>query len=123
MDITDIIRYITIGLSGIVGLIMLSRILRIFPTYVKTGSIGDIDHMLMGDGFSIKWFLTETHPVPIVIDTLMSAFIIFILFIVSTFAPIMFIFFGGAFGIFRLAIHMRKQYLRKVEFIDALKGD
>ncbi len=107
----------------IIGCILLYRILRIFPTYVKTGTVGDMDHMIMGDGLRFKWLLTETHPFTIVVDGLMAGFLIFITMIFSSLLPYVF---AGAiisYGIYRLATYMRKQHVRKEEFIDALKGD
>ena len=123
MEISQLALNIATIEGIIIGCILLYRILRIFPTYVKTGKVGNMDHMAMGDGLKLKWLLTETHPLPIAMDGLMMGFLIFVTMIFSSLLPYVFAVAIISYGIYRLAIYMRKQHVRKEEFIDALKGD
>lgn len=111
------------AIEGIIlGCILLYRTLRIFPTYVKTGTIGDMNHMLMGGGLRLKWLLTETHPFTIILDGIFSVLLILIS---MTFASVLLYIIAIAlafYGIYRLAIYMRERYVNKEQFVKALKG-
>lgn len=111
------------AIEGIIlGCILLYRTLRIFPTYVKTGTIGDMNHMLMGGGLRLKWLLTETHPLTIILDGILSVLLIFITMALASVLLYIIAIALAFYGIYRLAIYMRERYVNKEQFVKALKG-
>jgi ABC-type bacteriocin/lantibiotic exporter with double-glycine peptidase domain len=107
-----------------------------FPTYIKTGSMGD-DHLGMFMSYSayrdingidyfktkVRDFFTATHLEPIFFDTLSCAVIIAILHA----AWIIFVIVGSIialiYGIVQFVVHLRDRHVRKEEFHSALRGD
>ena len=104
-------------------LIFLVRVLRIFPIYVKTGKYGDINNGMLSDNFSIRQFLTETHPVVITVDFGVTLFIFCVCLVLSRILIYIAIALWFGYGIRWLALHARDRFVKKQEFVDKLKGE
>ena len=125
----------TYTLGTICGFAILTRFIRMFPTYIKTGDLGSDK---LGIFFSnseyngihgwdfvkvkLRDFFTATHPETFIVDGFVSGFIILFLHV----GWIMFVI-AGIIGFFVYCIFMFVQYLRdqhikKQEFHRALKG-
>lgn len=127
---------ITYTLGTICSLTILSRFVRMFPTYIKTGSMGD-EHLGMFMSYSVyrditgfdyfkikvRDFFTATHLEPIIFDTLICIVIIAVLHV----AWIIFVIGGSIitsiYGIVKFVVHLRDRHIRKEEFHSALRGD
>jgi hypothetical protein len=107
-----------------------------FPTYIKTGSMGneylgmffswsqykDITGM---DYFKVKFrdFFTATHLETIFFDTLACAAIIGALHIAWILLVIVGLIGGAIYSIITFVKYLRDQHVKKEEFHDALRGD
>lgn len=110
--------------AGIIAVCIISfRIVRMYFIYISTGKLGNIDNMMLENGFNLRWFLTETHPLPIIMDSLFMLIVIGACVILS---PIFFYVIGVVATIFSIiwsAKYLRNKRVIKQNFVDALKGE
>ena len=127
---------LTYTLGTICSVVLLIRFVRMFPTYIKTGSMGN-DHLGMFmsysgykdtrgmDYFKVKFrdFFTATHLEPIFFDLFTTAVIIGAIHIawIVLLAAVLII--SSIYGIVAFVQYLREQHIRKEEFHDALRGD
>lgn len=127
---------ITYTLGTICSLIILSRFARMFPAYIKTGSMGNENlGMFMSysaykditgmDYFKIKVrdFFTATHLETIIIDALTCVVIIAVLHVAWIVAVVVGSIIASIYGIVKFVVHLRDRHIRKEEFHSALRGD
>lgn len=128
-------EYIVISIATITIPIFVFRLLRIFPMFVKTGSIGNEGNTIMftTNVFGKKAtsetrrktlydFVTETHPSTIFMDAFAIAVICFLLFIFWGVIPFVFVIWLVLWSIIKFAKHSRKKYVKKEEFVARLDG-
>lgn len=128
-------QYIVFVIAAITIPIFIFRLLRIFPMYVKTGSIGDEDNAILFTRNlfgkcatsetrrkQLHHFVTETHPVAIFIDLIMVAIICVLLFIFWAVVPFTLTIWLMLWGVIKFAKNSRKKYVKKEEFIAKLDG-
>jgi hypothetical protein len=126
---------LTYTLGTICGLAIVTRFIRMFPTYIKTGDLGSDK---LGIFFSnseyngvhgwdfvkvkLRDFFTATHPETYVIDGFVCGFSILFLHV----AWVLFVIAGIAalvvYGIVKFVQYLRGQHVKKQEFHSALKG-
>lgn len=129
----DISLYFTIGWHLGLGIattsafLLLSRLFRTLPFYVKNGTMGDNGNDLMFDSGKTKTgrlynLLNETHPTAILTDAFTLALITLAVGIGWGLAPIWAL--GWVFirGIVKYAQYLRNRHLKKEEFVEKLKG-
>ncbi len=127
---------LTYTLGTICSITLLTRFVRMFPTYIKTGSMGN-DHLGMFFSYSqykdiegmdyfkvkVRDFFTATHLEPIFFDTVVCVIAIAFLHL----AWIVFIIIGLAiatvYSIVKFVQYLRNQHVKKEEFHTALRGD
>ena len=128
-------QYIVFSIAAITIPIFIFRLLRIFPIYVKTGSIGDENNEILfirnlfGKQATSKTrrkmlynFVTETHPIATIMDILVVAVICAFLFVFWVVVPFVLIIWLTLWGIIKFAKHSRKKYVKKEEFVGRLDG-
>ena len=127
---------ITYTLGTICSLTILSRFARMFPTYIKTGSMGD-EHLGMFMSYSqykditgmdyfkvkVRDFFTATHLEPIIFDTLTCVVAIAILHVAWIVIAVLGSIIASIYGIVQFVVHLRDRHVRKEEFHSALRGD
>lgn len=122
---------IAYSIAGLTIPIFVVRLLRTFPFYVKNGHMGDDENSIMFAKLSnlekrkkaLHRFLTETHPTAILYDVVAIFFIVLVLILAWIAIPPIAIVWFIFRCIIKLAKHMRKQHLKREEFLDVLKGD
>lgn len=123
MEISVITLQISFWASIIAICIISFRIVRMYFVYISTGKLGNDHHMMMEGGFKLRWFLTETHPLPIIMDSLFMLVVIVLSVIIS---PIFLYVIGVVATIFSIiwsAKYFRVKRAKKEEFIEALRGE
>ncbi len=127
---------LTYILSTICGITLLIRFARMFPTYIKTGSMGN-DHLGMFMSYSqykdikgmdyfktkVRDFFTSTHLEPIIIDAFTCAVIIAVLHVAWIVIVVLGSILTIIYSIVQFVVHLRDRHVRKEEFHSALKGD
>jgi len=134
-DYFTVSQYIVFIIAVITIPIFIFRLLRIFPMYVKTGSVGDEDNTflftrnLFGKRATSETrrkllhnFLTETHPIAIFMDLLVVAIICVLLFIFWAAIPFILVIWLMLWSVIKFAKHLRKKYVKKEEFVARLDG-
>lgn len=127
---------LTYTLGTICGITLITRFVRMFPTYIKTGSMGDshlgifhynseYNHIKGLDYIKVKLhgFFTATHLETIIFDTLACAGIITALHLAWFLLLIAGLIIGTIFGIVGFVVYLRNQHVKKEEFHSALRGD
>jgi hypothetical protein len=116
--------YVIFPLLSIAACIMLFRLSRTFPTYVKTGKLGDSDNciFLSSKGFSWKVFLTETHPGAILLDSFVISAGLGIAYMGFWFIPYIIAIVLISRGVYKFAVYSRERYIKKQEFHEKLKS-
>ena len=129
----DASLYLTIGwylgwtIIAVSSLILLSRLFRTMPYYVKNGNMGDDGNDLMFDSGKTNTsrlynLFNETHPNAI----LMDAFTLFLIALVSGLlwglVPIFALGWLVVQGIVKYAQYLRERHLKKQKFVENLKG-
>ena len=126
---------LTYALGTIASLAIISRFIRMFPTYIKTGELGNNQratvfynddykgiHGLDFVKIKVRDFFTETHLESIIVDTFVVGFGILIIHI----AWLLFvgggIVFATVYGIIKLMHYLREQHIKKQEFYSVLRG-
>lgn len=131
----DVSYALSYTLGTICSITLLTRFLRMFPTYIKTGSLGNDS---LGIFFSNKdyngihgWdfvkvkvqdFFTSTHPEPVIVDTLVCAFAILIMHMAWIVLVAVGVIATIVYGIVKFVQYLRNQHIKKEEFHAALKG-
>jgi len=123
IDISEYALLVLNPIAVVVACIMVIRTLRIFPTFVKTGNCGDMHNMIVGDGFTWKAYLTETHPVPIFFDAFISGLILMMSFLFFSKIPYILAVSLVAFVVYKFAQYSRNRFVKKQEFHEKLKGE
>lgn len=127
---------LTYTLGTICGLTIISRFVRMFPTYIKTGSMGD-DKLgiffsnrkyedIHGKDFirhKVNDFFTATHLETIFFDLVVCFIAILLLHVAWILVIGVGSIVGGVYGIVKFVQHLREQYVKKEEFHTALRGE
>jgi len=127
---------LTYTLGTILCVTILSRFVRMFPTYIKTGSMGS-DKLgifftnreyegIHGKDFllqKIKDFFTATHLETIFFDLIVCAIGILLLHVAWIVLVILGSAVGFVYSIVKFVQHLREQYVKKEEFHTALRGE
>ncbi len=127
---------LTYTLGTICSVTLITRFVRMFPTYIKTGSMGN-DHLGMfmsysgysdtkgTDYFKVKFrdFFTATHLETIFFDTFTCAVIIAGIHVAWIVLLAVVLIITTIYSIVRFVQYLRDQHIRKEEFHDALRGD
>lgn len=120
-------EYIVWAVGIIFVPILLFRLLRTLPYYVKNGKMGNDDNDLMGVGrdktkSKLHHLLNETHPSCIALDAAVITGIGIALFMAWIAVPIIAAGWLVIYGIMKYAQHLRNRHLKKEEFVENLKG-
>lgn len=134
-DYFTVSQYIVFSITAITIPVLIFRLLRIFPMYVKTGSVGDEGNALLltKNVFgkhatsetrrkTLHDFLTETHPIAIFMDLCVVAIICVLLFIFWAVVPFVLIIWLTLWSVIKFAKHSRKKHVKKEEFVAKLDG-
>jgi len=120
--------YIVYVIGAIAIPILLIRLLRAFPYYVKNGGLGHKNNTIwLGDNTSFRNqvinFFTETHPEAAMTDAMAISLASMALWLAWGLVPFILFGFLAWFSVRALARHMRDQHVKKQAFHAALKGD
>lgn len=127
---------LTYTLGTICGLALITRFVRMFPTYIKTGSMGNDklgifftnrDYEKIGGmdyiKAKVKDFFTATHLETIFFDLIVCGMIIVVLHIGWILLVIVGLIGGSIYSIITFMQYLRGQHVKKENFHDALRGD
>ena len=123
-------------LGTIASLALISRFVRMFPIYIKTGSLGN-EHLGMFFSYNqyhgihglkyfkvkVRDFFTATHLETIIFDMVVCFVIIAFLHLAWIVFAIAGLAIGFIYGVVKFVKYLRKQHVKKEEFYAALRGD
>ena len=128
----DLYTKVTLCVIALYIPVAIFRIIRFCISYVKRGEWGDVDNTIMfatlnagideGPGPKLKHFFTETHPVAILMDSLIFSLLAMTIGLLVVYPVVLALM--TAVGLFVTLMRiMRKRYAVKQEFMEKLKGE